>query len=116
MHKGLGFGGQESNTISTQTSFVKEREIRKRAFIAMEEKEVGKECVACHSNMHIEAWKKVTKGWIILPPKSAPTPGGPRNQASRHHHKLKRYVMVYLVCLCCKKIGYISRNHWKSKG
>jgi hypothetical protein len=52
---------------------------------------------------------------MILPPKYTPTLGGPTNQASKCHHKPKRYVKTSLVCFSCKKIGHKDNNFCHSR-
>jgi len=47
---------------------------------------------------------------MIPPPKCTPIFGGPRNQFSKHHHKIKRYVKSYLVFFSYKRIIHKDNN------
>jgi hypothetical protein len=98
-HEGLGFSGQEANTSATQTTFVKARGTKKEAMCNKPLK------YACRS---LEEGNKE----MILPSIFAPTLGGPSNQASKHHQRLKRYG---LVCFCCKKMGHKASDCWHSR-
>jgi len=98
-HQGLGFNRQEANTSAAQTTFSKELETKKESMCI---KPFKSSC-----RMLEEGIKE-----MIMPSIITPTYGGPTNQSSKNHHKLKRYDVV---CFYYKKMGHKDSDCWHSK-